>query len=188
MKKSSILLAFAALIGIISCSTDIHHMQLLETYHMEFSEGYHFIDIPAFENDTMAFQVEAKYTKNTPIVNDFTIYIRGFNIQPTEPEILDLSNYQSQLIKYETTEYSDSVVFSYPFETIENVQYLGFYFHTYRDYDLYIYIKSEKAEAAALGAGIIVLIVVLCLAVCGGAGTFLLRKFGCWVRVHSSSI
>ena len=188
MKISSILLTFAALIGIISCSTDIHYMQLLERYHMEYSEGYHFIGIPSFENDTMAFQVEAMYTKNTPIVNDFTIYIRGFNVNPTEAEILDVNNYPNQLIKYETTEYADSVVFSYPFETIENVKYLGFYFHTYRDYDLYIYIKSEKAEAAALGAGIIILIVVLCLAVCGGAATFILRKFGCWVRVHSSSI
>ena len=190
MKISSILLAFSVLIAIINCSTDIIQMQLLEKHHMDYSAGTHFIEIPSFENDEMAFEVTAMYSTSfdSPIYNDFVIYIRGFNVIPSEADILDLNQYVTQLEKYETTEYDDRVVFSYPFETIENVQHLGFYFYTGYNYDLYIYIKSDKAETALAIIILIVLVIVICLAAIGAAATFLLRKFGCWVRVHSSSI
>ena len=189
MKISSIFLGIILLIGFIKCvSEPVYDVSVLQEIDIDNTKSYssYYFRIAAFESDSMA--IEIKVYKPYNYGQDFDVEIKGFWSRPSDEEIRVFENY-TPLYKYEITyqgEYYDT--FSYPFETIEGVSYLGFYFGTTYEYKVSIYIKSEKGEEAALGLAIILLIVILPILCIGAVATFLLRKFGCWVRIHSSSI
>lgn len=186
MKISLIILGFTFLIGISICSTDIEPLSIMETRDIYHADGDYFYCISAFENDEMS--IDIKVTEDVYLDYTYTyfwVYIKGFSGAIT-PETMEDGRDYTEVPLGEVI--ADEAIFRYPFSTIDNVDYLSFHLYTEIKCNIQIYVRSEKAS---LAVGFIALIVIGCILVCAGIGfgvTFLLRKFGCWVRIHSSSI
>lgn len=164
----------------------LRRLNLLQEIKVDFAYGSYFFGISALENDKVAFEIKA--LKPYYFDNDFKVYTAGFsNDYPSDSELTTGSTY-TPLTEYNYYSYSEYDLYSYPFETTENVHYLGFYLETAIQSPILIYIKSEKAELAAGFIALIVIGVILLIAGIGAGVTFLIRKFGCWVRIHSSDI
>lgn len=193
MKISLIILGILSLIEISICGTDVVHLSLLSHHREEQAYGDYFYGISAFENDEMSVDIKILepvfYYENI----DFYLAIKGFSGYTGDYPDDSTIKYNVGYTQIPFGEYvSDSTctkcICRYPFSTIENVSYLGFYLQTYSNYDIEIYIRSDKAETAVGLIVLIIVIVILVLAAIGAGVTFLLRKIGCWVRIHSSSI
>lgn len=193
MKISLIILGIISLIGINICSSDVVHLSLLSHHKEEKINGEYFYGISSFENDEMSVDIKILepifYYENL----DFQLFIKGFSDYTGEypPDSIIKDKYGYTPIpfgKYISDSTCTNCICRYPFETIENVGYLGFCLISYCNYDVEIYIRSDKAETAVGVIVLIILIIVLVCAAIGAAATFLVRKFGCWVRIHSSSI
>ena len=193
MKISLIILGVISLIGISICGTDVVRLSLLSHHKEENIYGKYFYGISAFENDEMSVDIKILeplfYYENL----DFVLAIKGFSDYTGEYPDDETIKYYYGYTPIPFGEYiSDSTcnkcICRYPFETIQNVGYLAFYLESYCGYDVEIYIRSDKAETAIGIIVLIIIIIILVLAAIGAAATFLVRKFGCWVRIHSSSI
>lgn len=164
----------------------LKRLNLLEEITVDFPYGSYFFGISALENDEVAFEIKA--IKPYYFENDFVVATAGFyEDYPSDSQLTNGKSYTA-LVDYNYFTNTDYDLYSYPFETVEDVHYLGFYLETSIQSPILIYIKSKKVEEGAALIAVIVIVIILVLAGIGAGVTLLIRKFGCWVRVHSSSI
>ena len=164
----------------------LRRVELLEEVKYDFAFGRYFFGITGLENDKVAFEIKA--IKPYYFANDFVVYNALF--YEDYPPDTDLKNgaLYSPLEERDYDSYTDYDLYSYPFDTPDGVKYLGFYLYTEIQSPITIYIKSQKVEEGAAIIAIIIIVIIVAIAAIGAGTTLLLRKFGCWVRVHSSQI
>lgn len=164
----------------------LRRVGLLEEVKYDFAQGRYFFGITGLENDKVAFEIKA--FKPYYFTNDFVVYYALFSDDYPSDEELKKGELYTPLSDHDYYSYTDYDLYSYPFETPEGVNYLGFYLYTEIQSPITIYIKSEKVEEGAAALAVIIIVIIVVIAAIGAGATLLLRKFGCWVRVHSSQI
>jgi hypothetical protein len=153
----------------------VYEVALLEEIQLrDCFDGYYF-KIPAFSNDKMSIDA----TVYKPYYSQsFGVYIKGLGSPVTDDEVRRADGW-NQLTAFELTERTDSDFYSYPFETIEGVANLGFWFKCPYHDQVMIRIYSDTATKIAL-----ILLAIFLPLIIIGAVIGVLFKRGCFCRVR----
>lgn len=147
MKISLLFLGFAAFIGIIQTSTDIHYMLLYESVFLEQAEGEFYFGMKAPEEDdimNLEILVQIPYE---PIYFDFQVNICGLTFIPnTKEEIFQCQSYNPYVYNnLDNIEQFDRYI--YTFQRPSNIVYFCFYFVTNSRYNIYFRVNTIDEEA-----------------------------------------
>lgn len=152
----------------------VYYVDLLQEIELRDCLDPYYFKIPAFSNDDMAIKTKVYYPYYT-MPENFQVYIKGFSENPSDDQIRYDSSGWYRLIEYDFDRGTTYDSYSYPFETIENVQYLGFYFKC-DSYDFVIFwVYSKTATKLVL----ILLCIFIPLIVIGAIVGVVLKKCGC---------
>ena len=153
----------------------VYTVQLLDEISIkDCLDGYYF-KIPAFSEDKMSIDARVYrpyYSKA------FSVFIKGLGSSVTDNDIRANSNW-IQLTEYNYEEGTSYDLYSYPFETIEGVANLGFWFQCPFHDQVVIRIYSEAATKIA-----IILLAIFIPLIIIGAGIGFLFKRGCFCRIR----
>lgn len=131
-----------------------------------------YIRIPVESKDNMEIQITTKKAYNNN-QTAFKVDVCQYTYEPSDSQVY----YGTNSRKCETdlkNESNENMKFVYPFETVEDIEYLSICITNNHDdlSYLYLYIYSEKGLAAA----IIVLIILLPLLLIGGGTGFYIKR------------
>lgn len=159
----------------IKSKNHVYDVQLLEEIQLrDCFDGYYF-KIPAFSNDKMSIDA----TVYKPYYSQsFGVYIKGLGSPVTDDEVRRVDGW-NQLTAFDLDQRTDSDFYSYPFETIEGVANLGFWFKCPYHDQVMIRIYSDTATKIAL-----ILLAIFLPLIIIGAVIGVLFKRGCFCRVR----
>lgn len=162
----------------VKSKNHVYEVQLLEEIELrDCFDGYYF-KIPAFSNDKMS--IDATFYKPYYSQKQFfaQVYIKGLG-SVVEDNELRYGPGWTKLEKYDFEERTNADFYSYPFETIEGVANLGFWFQCPYHDQVTIRIYSDTATKIAL-----ILLAIFLPLIIIGAVIGVLFKRGCFCRVR----
>lgn len=151
----------------------VYRADLLDTINLGDCFGQYYFTIPSYEKDDMRIDISV-YKPYYEDVTTFEVWISGFSNINNYAEIKGSSVQWTSLPLGYMDSYSNYDTYRYPFSTLPNVNYLGFYFRSQQHFKTDIYIYSKKGAKVAL----IVSLVVIGLLIIAAVVTFFLRRAG----------
>ena len=140
MKISSIIIGLLILISTIQNKSEIIEINNKYETIIEDCNGIYYLKSEKYSSEMqLVFNV---YQQNNGY--DFNVYVKPlYSYDPSDEEIYDTSDW-TLLEAYTYEDYTDYIKYRYPFEPDSSVKSLAYYFDSYKNYQVGVYVNSGK--------------------------------------------